>query len=391
MDLRPYGIDCVFTPESKLPTKHMLANAYIHKNPYGDLLGIQFRSGKYTIVKILGSGTYGDTYLALDSDGRQFAVKFQTVTPKTIRATIKECLMNILLAEESKDEVHGPYVPIFYEIGYDARYSKILMRTQLLEANFDSIVRGYPKEENNVRVPYAIMKIAKILKFFSERLQFNHRDLKGDNVMYLRRPDNHIEFKLIDFGLSCLTWRGLKIQGEGYSGLKQCFKEDRDLSQFIYSIVQYDRAYLTEELFDRLVLILQTNINNHHTCKVLSDCAANGLKNWISSYNFFNKPKVMLPYANPSSVIHEMKEFVKGEPFSGAPIVIPGKPCTPGKLRDPVTRRCKKVKAPSEREKDCPPGKRRDPITRRCNKIQAPKDCPPGKILNPRTGRCIKS
>jgi serine/threonine protein kinase len=293
-----------------------------------------------------------------------------------MRGTIKECLMNILLAEESKDEVHGPYVPIFYEIGYDNRYSKVLMRTQLLTASFDSIVRGFPKEENNVRVPYAITKIAKILQFFYERLQFNHRDLKGDNIMYLRRPDNRIEFKLIDFGLSCLTWKGLHIEGEGYKGLKHCFKEDRDLSQLLYSIVQYDKAYLTQELFDRLVSILQANINNHHTCKVLSDCAANGLKNWVSSYNFFNKPKVMIPFAKPSSVIEEMKAFVRGEPWLGGPLVIPEKPCPPGKVRDPVTKRCKQQKPQNAvpKQKDCPPGKVRDPVTRRCKKIQVPKE-----------------
>ena len=50
--------------------------------------------------------------------------------------------------------------------------------------------------------------------------------------------------------------------------------------------------------------------------------------------------------------------------------------------------------------KNCPPGKVLNPKTGRCNKIKngpvgpigpGTKNCPPGKVLNPRTGRCIKA
>lgn len=62
------------------------------------------------------------------------------------------------------------------------------------------------------------------------------------------------------------------------------------------------------------------------------------------------------------------------------------KECPPGKMINPNTGRCIKVKP----EKICPPGKVLNPITRRCNKDKSNKTCPPGKVLNQKTRRCIK-
>ncbi len=92
------------------------------------------------------------------------------------------------------------------------------------------------------------------------------------------------------------------------------------------------------------------------------------------------------------------------------------KECPSGKVANPNTNRCVKIKTPKEKtkmlvdelinkQKDCPPGKILNPNTNRCNKIKTPKEktktlddepinkkkeCPPGKILNPNTNRCNK-
>ena len=80
------------------------------------------------------------------------------------------------------------------------------------------------------------------------------------------------------------------------------------------------------------------------------------------------------------------------------------KECPPGKVLNPVTNRCNKIKAPKQetrlligklinKQKECPPGKVLNPVTKRCNKITTAKrvlkkECPPGKVLNPATNRC---
>ena len=90
--------------------------------------------------------------------------------------------------------------------------------------------------------------------------------------------------------------------------------------------------------------------------------------------------------------------------------------CPPGKILNPKTNRCIKIKPDKIKTNDikiktndiknkkddikiCPPGKILNPMTNRCIKIKTNdikikkddiKKCPPGKILNPKTNRCIK-
>jgi len=87
----------------------------------------------------------------------------------------------------------------------------------------------------------------------------------------------------------------------------------------------------------------------------------------------------------------------------------PAKVCPEGKVLNPLTNRCIKIKTinkvrknplskPEKPEnnpsKPCPEGKVRNPKTGRCINIKPdkePKPCPEGKVRNPKTGRCIKS
>ena len=72
------------------------------------------------------------------------------------------------------------------------------------------------------------------------------------------------------------------------------------------------------------------------------------------------------------------------------------KPCKPGKVRDPVTGRCRKAvnnKAVNKPKPPCKPGKIRDPVTGRCrkpvNNNPAPKPCKHShQMRDPFTGRC---
>jgi len=88
----------------------------------------------------------------------------------------------------------------------------------------------------------------------------------------------------------------------------------------------------------------------------------------------------------------------------------PEKQCPEGKVLNPLTNRCNKIKTInklpnktlSKPEKQCPEGKVLNPLTNRCNKIKTinklpnktlskpEKQCPEGKVLNPLTNRCNK-
>lgn len=376
MDLHPYGILGILQPDTNLQAIGLraISPGKIGKNYFGDMTSITFPSGDYTVVKKLGQGTYGSAYAAIGPDSEECAIKLITLPSPRITGIVKEAIMQILLAEESKDQPNGPYVPMFYELAYSRKDKTMLLRSELLDGTVDKLMQNSTIEENDRIVPLFLVKIAKILDFFADRLAFNHRDLKGDNIMYKKLTETKIRLKIIDFGLSCMTWRGLVIRGEGYSGLKSCFKKDRDLSQLMYGIARYDTSLISDKLYTRLAKLLRVNVDPDHECEALDDCVLNGLKNWESSYNFFNRANTHMPYADPKTVQDEMRGFIKGEPFQGVPFqptpITFEKPCGPGRMRNPVTRRCKKIPLPIS--------------------SSHPKICPPGKILNPKTRRCVK-
>ena len=63
--------------------------------------------------------------------------------------------------------------------------------------------------------------------------------------------------------------------------------------------------------------------------------------------------------------------------------------CSPGKMYNPVTKRCTTRRAPTLRN-ICPPGKLLNSVTRRFRKerkVRPSKVCPPGKYLEKKTGR----
>jgi hypothetical protein len=236
--------------------------------------------------------------------------------------------------------------------------------------------------------------------------------------MYVRIKNKRV-YKLIDFGFSCLTWHGLKINGGDYfAASPTCFKVHRDLSQMMYYIVKFVESISTA-LRGELVALLKTNIGKR-SCGLTTDCK--DAARWSDTYAILDRKDVTVPHGNPTNVRDAMEDFmhpglrVKEE----VKILEPVKICPPGKILNPKTGRCvkedggvgakwvEKLAAPA----DCPPGKIRNPQTRRCVKVdgfagkQAQKglpipvnvleqplvvpDCPPGKIRNPKTRRCVK-
>jgi len=113
----------------------------------------------------------------------------------------------------------------------------------------------------------------------------------------------------------------------------------------------------------------------------------------------FNKGKrtliyVKKPVYDVNMHIVQTPEYVS---FGKSP-----KNCEDGKVLNPKTGRCIKVKLPKGVKepkaaksavpihKPCPPGKMRNPKTGRCVKAKAQeKECPPGKVRDPVSKRCI--
>jgi serine/threonine protein kinase len=92
------------------------------------------------------------------------------------------------------------------------------------------------------RIKTVILQLSKILEILYDKLNFNHRDLKPDNVMY-KIIDGKINIRLIDFGYSCLKYRNLivgAISRDIYiSSLHYNPSKIRDMHAYLYFITKY--------------------------------------------------------------------------------------------------------------------------------------------------------
>jgi serine/threonine protein kinase len=411
IDFKSYGIliDSLKNIDSLTHTD--LVKGHVEKVD-NDVKYIVMDTVKYKIVgEPLGKGTFGTTY-KVSHDNKEYAIKYvksQLDTPARINGFIKEAIIQIILAEE------GPHVPALYTIAYNPKTKEGFIRSELMRNTARNLIAVLSTQEMATVIPDIIIQVAKILQFYGDKLKFNHRDLKTDNIMYNRDPVTNMRtYKLIDFGFSCLTYKGVEIKGSTYFAAEAtCFRENRDISQFMYEIAKYVK--IPAELFKILNKLLTANVH-HTTCKLLKDCV--GLKAWKNTYGFLDRTNVVMKKPTTDTIITEMTNYLKQlkepapkpkeqkpapKPKEPQPIVAMEEPkgiCPAEKIYNPKTRRCvnrngpiglkllNKVASP----KDCPEGKIRNPKTRRCIKAQKKLvECPEGKIRNPKTRRCIKA
>ena len=418
-----FGLYYNLTPESNLKhdlTRHIIKPA-VKSTSLSGQMKITWGSGPtkcdYKINSILGAGTYGSVYNVSDADGNLYVIKHLKESlnrPALIQAFLQECIIQILIVLYTENLPNGPYSPRLYEIGYDPATQEGFIRSEIMHNRFDNLINAFDPVTNDIVVPHALIKLSDIMETLKGLFNFNHRDLKADNIMYIKDGDDRL-YRVIDFGLSCLTWNGIKISGSWwFDDDHRCFKIDRDMSQLIYEIYIYRRIKLSERLKKCFELILNASVKGDKCAMYTKKCKKHGLTNWLSLYNFVDKPFVRIPYGTPSMVKKEMENFLTGRDFGegGSPpdeifsAEEPEKICPIGKRYNKKTRRCVKdvsvvlpvdpIMAP------CPPGKIRNPLTRRCIKhkevaaeempmpnIVEAAPCPPNKILNPVTRKCV--
>jgi len=373
LDLKPYGINHIF--KSTQSDFHWMDKELCARGNY-DKVGNKFtiNGHAYSIEETLGEGTYGAAYKVAEVAGGKYAIKRikdKLSSAHDIQIFMKEVLIQILLWEESKGQEDGPYAPKVISIGYDPVYKEGFVVCELMHNTVYNLCKALKPEENDIMIPHILDRVANILHFFGEKLKFNHRDLKPDNIMYSKTVDNKRVFKLIDFGFSCLTWHGIKLTGGDYfSAARLCYKEERDLVQLCYYIHRYISTISTD-LKKWFVNMLQIEYKGDK-CTLGDGCLIHGRKSldgWGDSYNFIDRENVKPLYTSPETLIRKARYFKETRKFN-----------SPISIKEPAT---------------CAPGKE---LGKKGKCVVAPSDsvpllvrpCPPGKILNPKTGRCVK-
>ncbi len=444
MDLTPFGIRLVLRRGMSMEYETLGASRLAQGSFSRSQGRFDLPSGTYSLGPFLGKGVYGESYQAINSVTNQvFAIKVITVkSQSTVSNTIKECIINILLEQESASEIDGPYVPRFYEIAYDPHRDYIIVRTERLMGTIFSLYQASTPEQNDLIVPQTLGDIAHILRFYADKLKFNHRDLKSDNIMYIMNAQGKYLPKLIDFGLSCITWRGVRITGAYFDVMDTCYLPSRDLTLILYEFVTHLQTMFSTRLLAVFMDILTFPIEGGKTCKLWEGCKVGRKKlaprDWAgnkydSVYDFINNPRLKNPKAEPQEFHRRMLEFLGQAPTRRTTPMTPIdkhltaqiRLCLPEQVLNPKTRRCvrrsgkigRKILRDSSRHAPTPTGQRasasasastrtrkhkhnkrkatldlkpckagqvRNPATRRCRAT-----CGPTRIRNPATGRCV--
>ncbi|GAP96774.1 bifunctional serine/threonine-protein kinase/formylglycine-generating enzyme family protein [Leptolyngbya sp. NIES-2104] len=161
--------------------------------------GQQIKQGKYQIIKKLGEGGFGITYLARDTSGRSIVIK--TPTDRVLNHPNAKKLLNDFLNEALKlARFQHPNVVNVIEVIRDDPQDAIVM--EYVEGQSLKDILNY----------YGVLPEAKALKYIQQIGQaltivhaqgLLHRDIKPDNIIVRSHTDEAV---LIDFGIA----RGFK-------------------------------------------------------------------------------------------------------------------------------------------------------------------------------------
>lgn len=124
--------------------------------------------------------------------------------------------------------------------------------------------------------------------------------------------DNTINFKLIDFGLACLDYKGIHISGtDMFPSDHLCERRARDLSQLIMELLLDFQDVLSGPLKKVLEELVMFKVHGK-SCALDKYCPHVGMASWINSYDFLNRQNVENPHATPSAVTKAMEQFKAG-------------------------------------------------------------------------------
>ena len=170
-------------------------------------------------------------------------------------------------------------------------------------------------------------QVANIIKILQEKLRMNHRDMKINNILLRNPQDVEPKLVLIDYGFACIANNEedpreeySKVEAGSYFGSKYaCFKQGRDICQFIYSVHSHFplNKYLTDELYN-IISDLMSVEYSEGVANLMNGLSSDGrpLTKRASTiefdeniYLFLRRPEVDPLSCSPENVLKVISEF----------------------------------------------------------------------------------
>jgi len=297
IDFSNYGIQFDCSPDTvKLPEsiKRNILPVVLWKNREGsNFVKFTKKDGSEINMKLwrqLGKGSYGEAWLTDTEIDKGVKLIVKVIGSSHINTTadlanyeydiVQEAITQIVIYESTKDiilpdiNLSGPFAPKLFLIGKDTHNFYIV--SERLDAKVDDFLVNIPTADF---IKTTIVQLSKILEILYEKIKFNHRDLKPDNIMF-KMINKKINVRLIDFGFSCLKYRKLSISAisQGvYASRLHCNSKIRDMHSFLYYLVYYTAYKRVRCPLKRLInaLIASSNVGTPSV--------------WANTYLLFDK------------------------------------------------------------------------------------------------------
>lgn len=319
--------------------------------------------------QFLGAGTYGAVYSIQDIITNKYytikvprkALEARGTPVPPLNDFTEEIITQIILYNQSSDYIEGPICGEIVAVALGSSGNGVSFPVIIQEAIYSTLGDYYMKNyidimtnttasqekkesklvilERNLLQGIAMLcgKLNYINKL--QDIEFNHRDMKADNIMVNIKSDGSIKnIFLIDFGLSCLNINGYKLGSSKIGGLfrkTKCFNPSRDLSFLINSIIQFYRdkatklSYLSENTQQFLENVITFYVKNK-LCNMSKGCdyeisnnpsltdfnkidpltGVNTSTIFSQSYFFLNKSYVFNPKTSPNNLIILIKDYI---------------------------------------------------------------------------------
>ena len=299
IDLAPYGIFHTFDPAAGgwlIPEDVAVARAHFENGELSifDSSGVAVMTSH--VDAVIGVGSFGSTYaLTSKINGFDAVVKIMPRDEFDTHSVAVEVLTQIIVVKATEDYDSdgcvGPFAPRVFMFGRDQKSFYFVM--ERMNADVKTLIKYNTKAKPLIAI---FQFIAKVLDILWTKLQFNHRDMKPDNIMINAEG----QLRLIDFGTSCLTYGGRELV-PGYSHLRKlletCQSPSRDMKTLFYYVLRHTKYKAMDCPFKRVL-------------KALMFSGEEEPAEWNHIYSSFNAEPV-LPNLEPRNCIRvlELLEF----------------------------------------------------------------------------------